>query len=165
VAPQVIAGSQRLFGEDHRPRATGVDKGRCAEPHATAVREQQANAMDPAGVQGGQPVKRCAQRGKIAGEAEGPRGGPQPFEVQGKQRVHAVREAQRFDEFEPRIEAADKRRLEQTLGVLGVRLGIDDDAAAHAEAHSPVVLRDQRADGDVEAAVAVRRDPPQGTGV
>ena len=32
VAPQVIAGVKRLFGEDHRPRAAGIGERRRAEP-------------------------------------------------------------------------------------------------------------------------------------
>ena len=85
--------------------------------------------------------------------------------MQGQERVAAIFQTHRFDQLEARIAGGKKTRLQETLGVFGRRLGIDDDAAADAQPPAPVRLKLERPDGDVEAAVAARRQPADGAGV
>ncbi len=69
-----------------------------------------------------------------------------------------------LDQLEGGVDLGEELTLEQTFLELGVGLGVGDDAGA--DAHLAAVRVDvERADGDVELGVAVRRDMADGAGI
>ena len=132
---------------------------------AAVVRQRQAHAPHASGV-----LPRHASQGRThlrlgISKAQGPRRRGEAREVPFKARIDAVVQAQRFDQQETGIEARQETRFQQALGVFARRVGVDHDAAADAQLRAPVGLDLKRADGDVKAAVAARREVADGAGI
>src|SRR5574343_275924 len=89
----------------------------------------------------------------------------QASQVQRQSGVGPVLAAQGFDQLNARIVLAQKARLEMALRPLGCAIGIRHDATTDTQSPTSTSLQIKRTNGDIQAKIAIRLQPPQCTGV
>jgi hypothetical protein len=129
------------------------------------VCQAQTNAKQSLRSRGRRGGQRRGNLRQPAGKTEAAGGRLQALEMQGQQWIRALFQAQGFDELEARIESRQEARLQQAFRVLARRIGIDHDATADTESGLAIGSDFDGTNGDIEASVAIRRQPAQATGV